>query len=286
MNFHQLNNFIVTGQKRSFAQAADALYISVNSLIQQINALESELGFRLFNRSQRGIQLTPSGQMFLTGAKSITADMDILIKQCSEYAGKGMVTIGFPKGGRFLFINRIIEKCSEECPEIKLTFISSPEDRLQNLLNRNLDIQIFPGIPSIIQNPSLQFDTLFYSKLCCVYNSPSDFPDTAVLRSSYFRGMDVILDDSEWKELIPGICKVAKSVETIKTTSEVYSHCGNGKKYILPERYARLYEPFRITPISDIPDIAVGVVYRTEASPAVKTVVQIMKAVISEMTEE
>ena len=188
------------------------MYISVNSLIQQINTLESELGFLLLNRSQRGIQLTPSGQMFLTGAKSITADMDILIKQCSEYAGKGMVTIGFPKGGRFLFINRILEKCSEECPEIKLTFISSPEGPLQSLLNRNLDIQIFPGIPSIIQNPSLQFDTLFYSKLCCVYNSPSDFPDTAVLRSSYFRGMDVILDDSEWKELIPGICKVAKCI--------------------------------------------------------------------------
>lgn len=39
--------------------------------MQQINLLEEGIGFRLYNRSHRGISLTPSGETFLEAAKKI-----------------------------------------------------------------------------------------------------------------------------------------------------------------------------------------------------------------------
>lgn len=45
-----LDSFIVIAESGSFSSAADKLFISRTALIQQINLLEKELGFQLFNR--------------------------------------------------------------------------------------------------------------------------------------------------------------------------------------------------------------------------------------------
>ena len=279
MNLHQLRSFIICSQNRSFARAANELYISVNSLIQQMNSLESELGFQLFVRTKRGIQLTSSGQLFYMGVRDIIGEMDKLITQCLANAGKGTVRIGFPKGGRFLFINSLIEQCGVEYPDIQLSFLSPKESLLNSILNQSTDVVILPLISSIINNAELQYEVLFYTKLYCVYTSSSSFPASDALCADSFEGMDIIVDDKEWSELFPAICDKARSIETIHSSSEVYTECSKGKKYILPEKYARLYAPFQFAPIIDIPDVAGCVVFRRDASPAVKTVAKVLKEV-------
>ena len=64
-----LDSFIVIAESGSFSSAADKLFISRTALIQQINLLEKELGFQLFNRHNKGVCLTPSGEYFYQEAK-------------------------------------------------------------------------------------------------------------------------------------------------------------------------------------------------------------------------
>lgn len=71
MNDRQLSSFIETAKLGSFSKAASVLFISPAALIQQINLLERDLGFPLFNRTNHGVTLTENGVHFLTSAKKI-----------------------------------------------------------------------------------------------------------------------------------------------------------------------------------------------------------------------
>lgn len=58
----QLDTFLKVAELGSFSKAAQALYITPSAVIQQINALEGDLGVSLLNRTPRGTSLTPAGE--------------------------------------------------------------------------------------------------------------------------------------------------------------------------------------------------------------------------------
>ena len=71
MNLNQLHYFVETANQLSFSKAADNLFISQPALSRQIQALEETLGVRLFERSNRGLTLTPAGQLLLDESSGI-----------------------------------------------------------------------------------------------------------------------------------------------------------------------------------------------------------------------
>jgi DNA-binding transcriptional LysR family regulator len=60
----QLRAFLKVAELRSFTLAAEALFFSQPAVTQQIQALERELGERLFERHGRRVSLTPAGEAF------------------------------------------------------------------------------------------------------------------------------------------------------------------------------------------------------------------------------
>ena len=64
MELRQLNYFIAISDAKSFTRAAEKLYVSQPALTGQINALENELGMKLFDRTNKFVQLTPAGEVF------------------------------------------------------------------------------------------------------------------------------------------------------------------------------------------------------------------------------
>lgn len=64
MPFSDLENFKVLAEKLNFTNAAKALFMSQPSLSKSISRLEDRLGFSLFNRNTREVELTASGRSF------------------------------------------------------------------------------------------------------------------------------------------------------------------------------------------------------------------------------
>lgn len=64
MNFVRLQYFIDVAECQSFTKAARKNYIAQTAVSQQIQALEKEVGCRLFDRLSGKIILTDSGQCF------------------------------------------------------------------------------------------------------------------------------------------------------------------------------------------------------------------------------
>ena len=62
MLLKQLKYFISIVEKGNFTEAAEENYISQSAISQQIQSLESELGYKLLTREKRTFSLTPAGK--------------------------------------------------------------------------------------------------------------------------------------------------------------------------------------------------------------------------------
>lgn len=65
MDIRQLTIFVEAARARNFRAAALQLGIAQPAVTQRIRQLEENLGFKLFHRINRGVELTPAGQSML-----------------------------------------------------------------------------------------------------------------------------------------------------------------------------------------------------------------------------
>lgn len=75
---------ITLGEELHFARAAQRHYVSPQPFGRQIQALERELGQRLFERNSRHVSLSPTGTTFLAQAKRLLAALDESVEAVRE----------------------------------------------------------------------------------------------------------------------------------------------------------------------------------------------------------
>lgn len=73
----RLDAVLATAELGSFSKAAHEMGYSVPALIKQINGFEAETGVTVFERSNKGAKLTPSGRAFVEDARDI-------VDRCSQ----------------------------------------------------------------------------------------------------------------------------------------------------------------------------------------------------------
>ena len=71
MNLNQLRYFTEAARCLNFSRAAELLYISQPALSRQIGKLEESIGVQLFERGNRGLSLTPAGELLAQEADNI-----------------------------------------------------------------------------------------------------------------------------------------------------------------------------------------------------------------------
>ena len=71
MNSIQLKTLIAVADSRSFAEAADRLFITPSAISHQVREIEDYLGLELFDRSTRPPRLNPHGQSVVNRGREI-----------------------------------------------------------------------------------------------------------------------------------------------------------------------------------------------------------------------
>lgn len=74
MKIEHLKYLIALEQTNSLNKAAEKLFISQPNLGNAINSLENELGYKILNRSNRGIEFTSAGNKLLVYAHNILSE--------------------------------------------------------------------------------------------------------------------------------------------------------------------------------------------------------------------
>jgi DNA-binding transcriptional LysR family regulator len=97
MELRHLRYFVAVGEDQHFGKAAERLGIAQPALSRQIQDLEKELGFTLFERLPRGVRLSAAGKLFLIDARRILQDVHEAKRRAERVAtGKaGTLRVGF-----------------------------------------------------------------------------------------------------------------------------------------------------------------------------------------------
>ena len=78
MTLQQLKYIIMIAETGSITMAAERLFIAQPSLSKSVAELEKEMGITIFNRSNRGVYLSEDGTRFLSYARQIVEQAELL----------------------------------------------------------------------------------------------------------------------------------------------------------------------------------------------------------------
>lgn len=97
MTIEQMREFVILAEERSYLVAADMLYSTQATLSRHIMAMEKELGFPLFTRSTKKIELTQEGSRFLVYARQAVKLQDNYMAEleCAKRSMSESLTIGY-----------------------------------------------------------------------------------------------------------------------------------------------------------------------------------------------
>ncbi|MCV4340145.1 LysR family transcriptional regulator [Pseudomonas capsici] len=103
MELRHLRYFIAVAEELHFGRAAQMLGISQPPLSQQIQMLEQELGVRLFDRTNRRVQLSEAGRLFLEEARGVLAQVDKAadVARRAQLGELGELKVGFTASAPF-----------------------------------------------------------------------------------------------------------------------------------------------------------------------------------------
>ena len=98
MNILHMKYAVEVAEAGSINQAATKLYIAQPNLSRCIKELEAELGIQIFDRTSRGMKLTPDGEEYIRYARKILDQIDDLEKHYKKGASsKQYFSISIPR---------------------------------------------------------------------------------------------------------------------------------------------------------------------------------------------
>jgi len=119
-----LHYFVAVAEEGQITRAAAKLHVAQPALSQAIASLESELGFAVFERHARGVNLTPAGETFLVKAReALGAEMDAAqTAQWLSRTANGTIEFGFVGAPPGLDSPGFLGRFSKAHPEIDVRY--------------------------------------------------------------------------------------------------------------------------------------------------------------------
>jgi DNA-binding transcriptional LysR family regulator len=123
VELRHLRYFVAVAETLHFGRAAVRLHIAQPPLSRQIRQLEAELGLRLFERTQRRVQLTNAGQVFLVEARRILAQVDGAVSAARQAARgeTGALAVGFIGAASYSILPPVVQAFRARYSRVELT---------------------------------------------------------------------------------------------------------------------------------------------------------------------
>lgn len=264
-------NFVEMSSCSTMIQSAKKLEISQPALSESLKRLETDLGYTLFYRSRSGIQLTPSGKVFLGKAhKALHAfnELDISTETENIFTGR-IITVGCHSTVAQYSIPKALSYLKSKAPDYKI--------ELRHDLSRNIQAEIQRGHIDIgiVINPA-EVPDLVIQKLAIdtvgVWTAKTgEELDTVICNLNLFQTQSIL---KKWKDKPQKIIST-DSLELICRL--VNERVGFG---ILPERAVKL-SGFNLKHCTSLPTYRdeICLVYRPEYGkiPAEKITVEALR---------
>lgn len=136
MDIKSLYTTVAVADFGSFANAARSLGMSISAVSVQMRALETELGFALFDRSNRPPALTDQGRLFVSHARDMLSRWESLSKTLTREIAGGILRIGAVHTIVSGIVPPTLRRLSKKRPELHIQLTTGLSHELEEKLRR------------------------------------------------------------------------------------------------------------------------------------------------------
>ncbi|RXT15465.1 LysR family transcriptional regulator [Ammoniphilus sp. CFH 90114] len=182
MELRQLQYFLTVSEELNFSRAAERLRITQPPLSLQIQNLEKELGFSLFHRTNRHVQLTEAGRVFADEVRKILDHLDraTSLAKRTHQGELGTLTVGFVGSATYDILPAVIREFRNQYPHVMVNLLEmSTPVQLSALREDEIDIGV---LRPPVHDPTLYTEII--STVPCVLAVPKQHPLTEVTNLS------------------------------------------------------------------------------------------------------
>lgn len=156
MEFRPIRYALAVAKDRSFTRAASRLNVSQSAISEQVKQLEARLGFSLFRRTGRGVEITDAGRAYLAEAQRVASDLMSLDVVARRLKGRDLetLTLGMGSGVAPMIIPAIFRPGEARARKLRLDIRTAPtrvvfnelfEERLDAAFAVNADAERIPA---------------------------------------------------------------------------------------------------------------------------------------------
>ncbi|GAB2871444.1 LysR family transcriptional regulator [Pseudoduganella ginsengisoli] len=200
MELRHLRYFLAVAEELSFTRAAERLHIGQPPLSQQIQALEQEVGARLFERSKRWVRLTEAGKLFLRDARQILAQSEqaIVTARRAQRGEAGELRVGFTFSTPFTpLFAQVIRQYRQLYPHVALTLHEMATlHQLDALEGRKLDLG-FVRPPEVTLPDGIAMTMLREDPLVLILPADAPLARRRTIHVSDLQGMPFVMYPKE-----------------------------------------------------------------------------------------
>lgn len=144
--FDALETFLAVAHTGNFSEVARRQDVAVSSVTRKIDALESELGSKLFHRSPRRLALTDAGEQFMPRARNILGEVagakaSIL---ASDAEPRGLLSVTAPTVFGRQHVVSAVASFLRHFPDIEVDLHLT--DQIVDLSEQRMDVAIRIGV--------------------------------------------------------------------------------------------------------------------------------------------
>ena len=143
MELRHLRYFVAIGEEENYRRAAQRLHVAQTALSTQIQDLEAELGFKLFDRLPRGVKLSAAGRLFLEDARRILREVNEAAARAARVARgqSGTLRVGFTENTSWRgVVPDSFRRFRERQPDVKLQLMPATSlEQLEAIRSERLD---------------------------------------------------------------------------------------------------------------------------------------------------
>ncbi|WP_248925956.1 LysR family transcriptional regulator [Paenibacillus hamazuiensis] len=210
MNLHALRLFHVIASTGSVTRASELLNISQPAITAQMKKFEKELSLSLIKPRGRGIALTDAGEKLSLLADRLFAAERQIEQFCQEYRDgtNGHIRIAATYLPAHFLLPTWIGKFKRQYEQVEMTITTTnSSDALKQLLNMEVDLAIYGGLPEKYPN-SILAEELFRDELWFVVAPSHGFANRQVTLSEMMQVPFVMREvGSSTRERLLALCR-------------------------------------------------------------------------------
>jgi DNA-binding transcriptional LysR family regulator len=183
VTLRQLRVFLTVAEARNFTRAAAQMGLGQPVISGMIQELEQELGFRLFDRTTRRVELTDAAHEFLDDARRIIADFEQSVTRARDVGShrRGRIVLGAPPLLAAALLPDVIRDFARSSPGVEVILFDRAVPIISQMIRTGtleLGIGTFQGQDEGIAKIPLISDC--FSVFC-----PADHPLAALARPTW-----------------------------------------------------------------------------------------------------